>query len=96
VRGEGDARLAPVREHVEAPRNHFHLLDLSARAACEVAQILEEVFADAFLVVRDRFDVYQRACERNNVHIAIVGQVEKGERASAGGRAEKQGGLASS
>src|SRR4051794_5148276 len=57
-----------MRENVEAIFGDRHFFNGSIVALGEDRQVIEEIIADAFFVVRDGFDVDERACEFENVH----------------------------
>ena len=72
VRRQRDAKtVAPLREHVEAARLHFHALHAAAETLRQRRQAIVEIVADPLFVIRDRFDIDQRARELEYVHIKM-------------------------
>ena len=57
MRGERHHRVAPIGQHVEAMRLHFHTFDAAAGAGGQIAQMLCKIRPDARLVWRDRIDI---------------------------------------
>ena len=75
VRGQRDLqRFAPLREHVEALRLHFHAFDAPAVRGGDRREVIVEEIADPFFVIGNRFDIDQRAREFEDVHNLPMGE----------------------